>query len=166
MKTLGTLAVAFAAFIQIASVANAHPHAESCATTIYFGNNVSKLNDQARNTLQKTAKEMRSPTYSVVGFTDGVASEAYNLSLSERRIASVVDYFVGLGIERSRLKTSTARGESDAVSQKSDANFRKVEIIEVSCGGHTSHHIRALQKFGAADGDPLTDNSSKFVAEQ
>jgi len=46
----------------------------------------------------------------VVGHTDSVGSESYNMELSRRRAQSVVDYFVSHGISASRLVT-VGRGE-------------------------------------------------------
>lgn len=46
----------------------------------------------------------------VVGHTDSVGSESYNMDLSERRAQSVVNYFSGQGIAQNRLVT-VGRGE-------------------------------------------------------
>jgi len=46
----------------------------------------------------------------VVGHTDSVGSESYNMQLSEKRAASVVNYFVTRGIPADRLVT-VGRGE-------------------------------------------------------
>ncbi|MBE0440227.1 MAG: OmpA family protein [Gammaproteobacteria bacterium] len=46
----------------------------------------------------------------VVGHTDSVGSESYNMNLSERRAQSVVNYFSGQGIAPNRLVT-VGRGE-------------------------------------------------------
>lgn len=47
----------------------------------------------------------------VVGHTDSVGSEGYNMTLSEQRADSVVGYFAGQGIPMNRL-VSLGRGES------------------------------------------------------
>ncbi len=46
----------------------------------------------------------------VVGHTDSVGSESYNMELSRQRAQSVIDYFVQQGISQSRLVT-VGRGE-------------------------------------------------------
>lgn len=48
----------------------------------------------------------------VVGHTDSVGSESYNMQLSQRRAQSVVDYFVGHGVPSERL-IAVGRGESE-----------------------------------------------------
>jgi len=47
----------------------------------------------------------------VVGHTDSVGSESYNMRLSERRAQSVVDFFLSRGVESARLY-ALGRGES------------------------------------------------------
>ncbi len=48
----------------------------------------------------------------VVGFTDSVGSESYNMKLSERRAQSVVDYLSSRGVSSSRL-FAIGKGESE-----------------------------------------------------
>lgn len=48
----------------------------------------------------------------VVGYTDSVGSESYNVKLSERRAQSVVDYLSSRGVSSSRLY-AIGKGESD-----------------------------------------------------
>lgn len=48
----------------------------------------------------------------VVGHTDSVGSESYNMDLSVRRAQSVVNYFSGQGIAQNRL-VAVGRGESE-----------------------------------------------------
>ncbi|HIC45456.1 MAG TPA: OmpA family protein [Methylophaga aminisulfidivorans] len=48
----------------------------------------------------------------VVGYTDSVGSESYNMKLSERRAQSVVDYLSSRGVSSSRLY-AIGKGESD-----------------------------------------------------
>jgi outer membrane protein OmpA-like peptidoglycan-associated protein len=48
----------------------------------------------------------------VVGHTDSVGSESYNMTLSQQRAQSVVNYFAGQGIASNRL-VSVGRGESE-----------------------------------------------------
>jgi outer membrane protein OmpA-like peptidoglycan-associated protein len=48
----------------------------------------------------------------VVGHTDSVGSESYNMTLSQQRAQSVVNYFAGQGIVSNRL-VSVGRGESE-----------------------------------------------------
>ncbi len=48
----------------------------------------------------------------VVGHTDSVGSDAYNLRLSEQRALAVVDYLASIGVARDRLR-SEGRGETE-----------------------------------------------------
>ncbi|MDD3528419.1 MAG: OmpA family protein, partial [Gallionellaceae bacterium] len=67
----------------------------------------------------------------VAGHTDSTASDAYNQSLSERRAKSVMDYFVGHGIDAGRL-TAKGYGESAPIANNSKAagraQNRRVEL--------------------------------------
>ena len=67
----------------------------------------------------------------VAGHTDSTGDEAYNQGLSERRAASVVEYLVGKGIDRSRLEAA-GYGESQPVADNANrdgrAQNRRVEL--------------------------------------
>ena len=67
----------------------------------------------------------------VVGHTDSVGSEGYNMNLSHRRAQSVVDYFATDGVPSSRLIT-LGRGEAEPrASNETEAGRqlnRRVEI--------------------------------------
>jgi len=65
-------------------------------------------------TLQKVAGVLQrypNTTIHVVGHTDSVGSESYNMTLSHHRAESVVDYFASQGVGSNRLVAS-GRGES------------------------------------------------------
>ena len=67
----------------------------------------------------------------VVGHTDSKGTGNYNMSLSERRAASVVNYLVSQGVARTRLRPA-GRGESEPVASNDTedgrAKNRRVEI--------------------------------------
>lgn len=71
----------------------------------------------------------------VVGFTDSTGAEDYNKQLSEKRSASVVDYFKGKGIADVRLMKE-GRGEADAIASNDTAEGRalnrRVELYVVA----------------------------------
>ena len=81
---------------------------------IYFDFDKSTIKPESRPALEDAAKMLKeNPTINVEiqGHTDSKGSDSYNLSLSDRRAASVVLYLVqNLGIDRSRL-TSRGYGE-------------------------------------------------------
>jgi OOP family OmpA-OmpF porin len=59
----------------------------------------------------------------IVGYTDSVGSDAYNLKLSQRRANAVRDYLVGHGISADRLSTD-GMGESQPVASNDTAEGR------------------------------------------
>ena len=67
----------------------------------------------------------------IVGHTDNVGSQNFNLPLSEKRAKSVVNYLVSKGISSSRL-TSKGVGLSEPIADNSTAagraQNRRVEI--------------------------------------
>ena len=74
------------------------------------------------------------PTFNVNidGHTDSQGNDAYNLTLSDNRAASVKAYLVSKGIAESRL-TSTGYGESKPIADNTKvagrAQNRRVEMI-------------------------------------
>lgn len=67
----------------------------------------------------------------VVGHTDSIGTDAYNMGLSQRRAASVRDYLVAQGLDAQRIR-SEGRGESepeaDNITEEGRAKNRRVEI--------------------------------------
>ena len=66
-------------------------------------------------TLEKVANILQrypNTVIHVVGHTDSVGSESYNMTLSQQRADSVVSYFATQGVDRNRL-VAAGRGESD-----------------------------------------------------
>ena len=68
----------------------------------------------------------------VNGHTDSIGTEEYNLKLSDRRAASVVDYFAKGGLEKSRF-TAKGYGEGQPVApndtKEGRAKNRRVELL-------------------------------------
>jgi outer membrane protein OmpA-like peptidoglycan-associated protein len=60
----------------------------------------------------------------VVGHTDSVGTDAYNMGLSERRAAAAVNYLVSQGVDRTRIH-SAGRGETEPVTTNSTAEGRQ-----------------------------------------
>ena len=103
---------------------------------VYFDFDKSTIKPESRPALEDAAKILNeNPTIRVEiqGHTDSKGSDEYNLSLSDRRAASVVGYLVqNLGIDRSRL-TSRGYGESQPIATNdTDAGRalnRRVEFV-------------------------------------
>ena len=74
----------------------------------------------------------------IEGHTDSIASDAYNLSLSERRAASVEKWLAAHGVEGGRM-TTQGFGESRPVADNDSAagrqRNRRVEIVVERTGG-------------------------------
>ena len=58
----------------------------------------------------------------VAGYADRIGEEPYNARLSDRRAKSVVDYLVGKGIDRARVRAE-AKGESEPLADTACANL-------------------------------------------
>ena len=68
----------------------------------------------------------------VVGHTDSKGTSEYNMGLSQRRAAAVVNYLVAQGVDRARLRL-TARGEGEPVASNDTEDGRqKNRRVEVA----------------------------------
>lgn len=68
----------------------------------------------------------------IVGHTDNVGTEEYNLGLSERRAAAAADYLAFRGVSRGRLQPA-GRGESEPVaSNDTDQGRTQNRRVEVA----------------------------------
>lgn len=99
---------------------------------IEFGFDSAALGAESRRHLDAFVGALQSPAlaedrFLVEGHTDAVGPAAYNLELSQRRAAAVVDYLVGRGVDPARL---TAHGVGEAqprTADPADAANRRVE---------------------------------------
>jgi outer membrane protein OmpA-like peptidoglycan-associated protein len=99
---------------------------------IAFAFDSDQLLPAAHATLDSMAEgiKMIDPTrpVHVVGHTDAIGSDVYNLSLSQRRAASVVRYLVEKhGIAAARLH-GEGRGESDLLTPSAPANAKNRRV--------------------------------------
>ncbi|MEL6998793.1 MAG: OmpA family protein [Pseudomonadota bacterium] len=91
-----------------------------------------RLSKQAEQNLREFAKAMTRDSlkhinFNVDGHTDASGSDSFNMTLSQRRAASVVSFLEAAGIERARLE---ARGHGETAPRDSDpfaAINRRVE---------------------------------------
>ncbi|MBE7179582.1 MAG: OmpA family protein, partial [Mucilaginibacter polytrichastri] len=71
----------------------------------------------------------------IVGHTDGVGSDSYNMDLSQRRAKSVKSLVVADGVKGSRLRTE-GRGKTEPIGDNATsagrAQNRRVEIVIVA----------------------------------
>lgn len=106
-------------------------------SSIQFALNSDALTSEAASTLDTVAEVLRDPRLAsavllVEGHTDASGSDAYNMELSERRAASVVDYLTAQGVDP-RILTPRGMGETrlaDPANPRSGAN-RRVVIVNV-----------------------------------
>ncbi len=72
---------------------------------------------------------------SLVGYTDNIGGDAYNLKLSEKRADAVKDYLVKHGIDAARIQTA-GRGKADPIAdnstEKGRFQNRRVEVLMIS----------------------------------
>jgi len=101
----------------------------------YFEFNSSDTEQEAINYISDMVKILKKDKYikiNVVGHTDNVGTEAYNLLLSKKRAKVIVDQLIYSNISRSRI-TSDGKGESEPISGNSSSKNRsmnrRVEIL-------------------------------------
>jgi len=102
---------------------------------VLFDFNKFFLKDEAKKALHVVAgilKESPGKKVRIVGYTDNVGSDAYNLRLSLQRAQSVADYLIYVeGIGKGRIKIE-GRGKSNPIADNATeagrAKNRRVEI--------------------------------------
>ena len=104
------------------------------ASEVSFDFGSASLKQAFTPTLQKVANILQrypNTVIHVVGHTDSVGSESYNMTLSQNRAGSVLGYFASRGVDRNRL-VAAGHGESDPrATNTSEAGRqlnRRVEI--------------------------------------
>ncbi|KAF0814263.1 Outer membrane protein A [Andreprevotia sp. IGB-42] len=89
-------------------------------TDVLFDFNKSSLKPQGKDALDKLYEEVKGMdpkegSAVVVGFTDRIGSEKYNLDLGYRRAKAVVDYLVTKGAPADKI-SAESRGKNDPVT--------------------------------------------------
>jgi outer membrane protein OmpA-like peptidoglycan-associated protein len=104
------------------------------ASGLLFDTDSDVLNAAARQNLSSLASSLDKypgTDLLIVGHTDAVGTDSYNLSLSERRAAAVSNYLASQGVTRARLRPA-GRGESEPVATNDTdtgrAQNRRVEV--------------------------------------
>ncbi|WP_432714450.1 OmpA family protein [Pedobacter sp.] len=133
---------------QAAEIKNAIPSAEVIRegegiivkfdSGILFDFDSSNLKAAAKDNIQTLANSLNEypgTDIKIIGHTDNTGTEAYNLSLSQRRAAAVKAYAVAKGVPSSRLVT-IGKGFSEPVADNTTeagkAANRRVEIVIVA----------------------------------
>jgi outer membrane protein OmpA-like peptidoglycan-associated protein len=101
---------------------------------VLFDFNKATLKPEARRQLEgvlQVLKEQPGVQTLVVGHTDGIGSDAYNMKLSERRAESVANYLVQNGVPRQSIRTEW-HGKRQPIASNATAEGRaqnrRVEI--------------------------------------
>jgi outer membrane protein OmpA-like peptidoglycan-associated protein len=101
---------------------------------VYFDFNRSDLTQASKKTLHSLAARLQNSDSSlqVVGHTDDIGSESFNLTLGEKRSMSAVEQMVERGVDAERLEARTG-GEAtpiaDNTTEEGRAKNRRVEIF-------------------------------------
>lgn len=104
------------------------------AKMIYFQTGTHTLVDASKQSLNVIAQYLKATqgNYEIQGHTDDVGSDANNMSLSQRRAQTVVDYLIAQGVPAGRLK-AVGYGESqpkyDNKTVDGRAQNRRIEIV-------------------------------------
>ena len=96
--------------------------------TIYFAFDDFSLRPDAKSTLQENAGALRSnpgARVEVQGNCDERGSTEYNLALGKKRAEAAKRYLVDLGIEPSRISTTSFGEENPAVRGSSESSWAK-----------------------------------------
>ncbi len=119
----------------LALAAQPDPAGRFISFILYFEHDSVKLTQESKNLLPevlKTIKNRKSNEVYVVGHTDLVGTEAYNLELSSRRANYVQDLLVSSGIKSSSLFVSyygKARPLVPTKDKVPEPRNRRVEVI-------------------------------------
>ncbi|MGS0695674.1 OmpA family protein [Shewanella sp. 0m-4] len=102
--------------------------------SVLFGFDSSQLSAQAKTQLEAVAEKLAQQhalKVMIVGHTDFVGPQTYNLTLSKARAGSIADYLIAKGISASRISLKGA-GEAEPIASNTNAagraSNRRVEI--------------------------------------
>jgi outer membrane protein OmpA-like peptidoglycan-associated protein len=112
--------------------------APSISMRVQFAYDSDELENEAILTLRTLGKALRDERlrgykFEIIGHTDAKGPDAYNLELSKRRAAAVVEHLVFFhNVDRNRL-VAVGMGESDPINEPDPeaAENRRVEIINI-----------------------------------
>ena len=112
LALISTLLLAAAASDPLQStdlqVVNAEMQRRGFTPNVYFDYDSSALSDAAKGQLQRNAVLLKTNAQfqvTIEGHCDERGTDAYNLSLGQRRATAVSQYLISLGVAASRLRT-------------------------------------------------------------
>jgi outer membrane protein OmpA-like peptidoglycan-associated protein len=84
----------------------------------------------------------------IVGHTDNVGADAYNMTLSQRRAESAKSYLVSMGIPAERIRTN-GRGETEPIaSNETEAGRQQNRRVEVAIFASDEYRQQILREYG------------------
>ncbi|HSU13488.1 OmpA family protein [Longimicrobium sp.] len=84
----------------------------------------------------------------IVGHTDNVGSDAYNMNLSQQRAEAARGYLVSMGVPAQRIRTS-GRGESEPVaSNETESGRQQNRRVEVAIFANEQYRQQILNEYG------------------
>ena len=87
----------------------------------------------------------------LVGHTDDVGADSYNLDLSRRRAAAVANYLISRGVPSARIATS-GRGENEPIAPNdNDTNRQKNRRVEVAITAGDQMKAQAKAQAGSSN---------------
>jgi outer membrane protein OmpA-like peptidoglycan-associated protein len=121
------------------------------ASGILFPFNSADVLPAGRENLRQLAQSLqRYPGTEVliVGHTDNVGSDAYNMELSQRRADSARSFLMQMGVPGQRIRTS-GRGESEPVaSNESEAGRQQNRRVEIAIFASEQYRQQILNEYG------------------
>jgi len=120
---------------------------------LLFDFNSDQLRDASKKNLDNLASslsEFGDSKLLLVGHTDSVGTDAYNLDLSSRRASAVGNYLISRGVPSARVATS-GRGESEPiVPNDTDADRQKNRRVEVAITAGDQMKAQAKAQAGSS----------------
>lgn len=121
------------------------------ASGILFPFNSADVLPAGRENLRQLAQSLqRYPGTEVliVGHTDNVGTDAYNMTLSQRRADSAKGYLVSMGIPADRIRTA-GRGESEPIASNEDeAGRQQNRRVEIAIFASQEYRDQILREYG------------------
>jgi outer membrane protein OmpA-like peptidoglycan-associated protein len=127
------------------------------ASGILFPFNSTDVLPAGRENLRQLAQSLqRYPGTEVliVGHTDNVGSDAYNMDLSQRRADAARSYLVSMGVPAERIRTQ-GRGESEPVApNETEAGRQQNRRVEIAIFANEQYRQQILNEYGRGGSNP------------
>lgn len=102
---------------------------------IYFEFNSAEMNKESKSHLDKWAgflQTNKNLKIEIGGHTDGKGSDAYNNALSDRRVATVKNYLIKVGVAKDRISTKSYGETKPIDSNETEAGRKKNRRVEIT----------------------------------